>query len=222
MNNNDMLVNRKAAARIPTEHGEFELLLYSQEPDNKEHLAFVMGDLRSGQPVLARIHSECFTGDVLGSRRCDCGDQLNKAMQLIAEEGAGAIIYLRQEGRGIGLLDKLRAYNLQDNGYDTVDANTMLGHAPDERDYTIAARIFRELGVSTVRLMTNNPEKIKALEQLGVRVIERIPLQTAIHKENAYYLHTKASRMHHLIDLPSVPVRPSTFVARLGDEGHPA
>ena len=214
---NNMMVNRMASARIPTEYGEFELLLYAEKSSNKEHLALVMGDLRSARPVLTRIHSECFTGDVLGSRRCDCGDQLNKAMQLIAAEGAGVIAYLRQEGRGIGLLDKLRAYNLQDSGYDTVDANTMLGHAPDERDYTIAAHIFEDLGVSAVRLMTNNPDKIKALEQSGVRVVERIPLQTTIHTENAFYLQTKASRMHHLIDVPFVPVRPSTFVAGLGD-----
>lgn len=217
MNGNNMIISRMTSARIPTEHGEFKLLLYTQKPDNKEHLALVMGDLHSSQPVLARIHSECFTGDVLGSRRCDCGDQLYKAMQLIAAEGAGVIAYLRQEGRGIGLLDKLRAYNLQDKGYDTVDANTLLGHAPDERDYTIAGRIFEDLGVSAVRLMTNNPDKIKALEQFGVQVKERVALQTAIHTDNAYYLRTKASRMHHMLDVPFVPAQSSLFVARLGD-----
>jgi GTP cyclohydrolase II len=209
---NEIMVSRMTSARIPTEHGEFKLLFYTQEPDNKEHLALVMGDLSSSQPVLARIHSECFTGDVLGSRRCDCGDQLDQAMQLIAKEGAGVIAYLRQEGRGIGLLDKLRAYNLQDRGYDTVDANTMLGHAPDERDYTVAVRIFEDLGVSAVRLITNNPDKIKALEQSGVQVVERISLQTTIHTDNAYYLRTKARRMHHMLDVPIVPVRASAFV----------
>lgn len=214
---NGTIVSRRTSARIPTEYGEFKLLLYSEKPSNKEHLAFVMGDLRSTQPVLARIHSECFTGDVLGSRRCDCGDQLHAAMQAIAAKGAGVIAYLRQEGRGIGLLDKLRAYNLQDRGYDTVDANTMLGHAPDERDYTTAVRIFEDLGVSAVRLMTNNPDKIKALEQLGVQVVERVALQTAVHTENAYYLRTKASRMHHLLDVPFTAVRSSRLVPRPGD-----
>jgi GTP cyclohydrolase II len=210
-----MTINCMASARIPTEHGEFKLLLYKQKPDGKEHLALVMGDLRSNQPVLVRIHSECFTGDVLGSRRCDCGEQLDKAMQLIAKEGVGVITYLRQEGRGIGLLDKLRSYNLQDKGYDTVDANTMLGHAPDERDYTIAACILEDLGVHAVRLMTNNPDKIRALEQHGIQVSERIPLQTAIHTDNARYLQTKASRMHHMLDITFGPAH--HFAAEPGD-----
>jgi GTP cyclohydrolase II len=160
-----------------------------------------MGDPAKGQPLLARVHSECFTGDVLGSRRCDCGDQLAKAMQLIAADGLGVIVYLRQEGRGIGLLDKLRAYNLQDAGYDTVEANLLLGHAPDERDYTVAARIFEDLGVKAVRLMTNNPEKIGALEESGIVVTDRVPLQADVNADNERYLLTKAARMHHLLDV---------------------
>jgi GTP cyclohydrolase II len=216
-------VIRRASARIPTGYGEFDLILYTTSQDDKEHLAFTLGDLRSRQPVLARIHSECFTGDVLGSRRCDCGDQLDEAMRLVAAEGVGVIVYLRQEGRGIGLLDKLRAYNLQDSGYDTVDANTLLGHAPDEREYTVAARIFEDLGVRSVRLMTNNPDKIGALAGLGLQVTARVPLQTPVYPENAHYLQTKASRMRHLLDVPFAPVQPAPNGAKPGSEaGQPA
>jgi len=151
--------------------------------------------------VLVRIHSECFTGDVLGSRRCDCGPQLSRAMSLIAAEGVGIIVYLRQEGRGIGLLDKLRAYNLQDQGFDTVDANLMLGHEADSRDYTAAALILRELGVSSIKLLTNNPEKIEHLQAFGLQISRRIPLQVDITPENAGYLKTKVEKMRHLLEL---------------------
>ncbi len=198
-------VERKACARIPTEYGEYQLCLYTNTQDTKEHMALVMGDVGDQREVLVRIHSECFTGDVLGSRRCDCGEQLQRSMELIAEAGVGVIIYLRQEGRGIGLLDKLRAYNLQDEGYDTVDANLALGHQPDERDYTVAALILNELGVKTVRLMTNNPGKIYQLENLGIQIVERIPLETTIYVDNAQYLFTKAQRMNHLLDLNAIP-----------------
>ena len=151
-----------------------------------------------------RIHSECFTGDVLGSRRCDCGEQLHRAMELIAMEGQGVIIYLRQEGRGIGLKEKLRAYNLQDDGLDTVDANLALGHAADARDYSMASAILEDLGVASVRLMTNNPDKIEELVKLGIEVTERVALETTVYPDNAAYLLTKVQRMNHLLDPSSL------------------
>jgi 3,4-dihydroxy 2-butanone 4-phosphate synthase/GTP cyclohydrolase II len=199
---NDYQINRMACARIPTRFGEFQLCLYANNQDTKEHLAMVMGDVRDQQNILVRIHSECFTGDVLGSLRCDCGEQLELALQRVAEEGKGVILYLRQEGRGIGLRDKLRAYNLQDEGYDTVDANLALGHSADERDYTPAGLILRDLGIRSVRLMTNNPTKLEALVKLNVPVVERVPLPPTVHAHNKNYLDTKARRMHHLLDLP--------------------
>ncbi|MEJ2672041.1 MAG: GTP cyclohydrolase II, partial [Deltaproteobacteria bacterium] len=167
----------------------------------KEHLALVRGQVNGRRNVLVRLHSECFTGDVLGSRRCDCGEQLQLAMRRIAEAGAGVILYLRQEGRGIGLLNKLKAYNLQDIGYDTVDANLLLGHEEDEREYSVAAQILRDLGVRSIRLLTNNPRKIESLDELGVEVTDRVPLQGVVHADNAAYLFTKARRMQHLLFL---------------------
>lgn len=201
-----LTVKRMVSTRIPTEEGEFQLVLYSNNHDQKEHLALVMGDIRGKNDVLVRLHSECFTGDVLGSRRCDCGEQLHQAMQLIAEAGAGAVIYLRQEGRGIGLLDKLRAYNLQDEGYDTVDANLLLGHQADERDYTVAARILEDLGVKSISLLTNNPDKIEHLSDLGIRVKERVELEPVIYADNFNYLLTKVQRMNHLLNLDPVSI----------------
>ncbi|OGT70956.1 MAG: GTP cyclohydrolase II [Gammaproteobacteria bacterium RIFCSPLOWO2_02_FULL_57_10] len=186
-------------ARIPTEYGDFQLCYYTNTLDNKEHLAFCMGDLAQGENVLVRIHSECFTGDVMGSQRCDCGEQLHRSMALVAAEGQGVIVYLRQEGRGIGLLEKLKAYNLQDQGYDTVDANLMLGHGADEREYSLAARILEELQIKSVRLMTNNPLKISALQAEGIRVTMRVSLEGAVNPENAQYLLTKAKRMDHML-----------------------
>jgi GTP cyclohydrolase II len=192
-------------ARIPTAYGEFRLCLYKNNFDNKEHLALVMGNVRDQTDVLTRLHSECFTGDVLGSRRCDCGEQLDRAMQRIAEEGKGVIVYLRQEGRGIGLLNKLRAYNLQDEGYDTVEANLKLGHQADERDYTPAGLILQDLGVRSVRLMTNNPTKLDALRDLGIPVSARVPILPTVHDQNRSYLDTKARRMNHLFESVAVP-----------------
>lgn len=194
-------VRRLTSARIPTPDGEFMLSLYENTQDDKDHLALVRGDIQDSDEVLVRVHSECFTGDVLGSLRCDCGEQLNTSMRRVAEEGRGIIIYLRQEGRGIGLLSKLRAYNLQDEGYDTVEANRMLGHGADERDYAIAAMILDDLDVSSVRLLTNNPEKIESLDEYGVNITEREPLEPHINQHNADYLRTKVNRMRHLLDL---------------------
>lgn len=194
-------VRRLTDARIPTVDGEFTLLLYENSEDNKDHLALVCGDVDGHDDVLVRVHSECFTGDVLGSLRCDCGEQLDTSMRRVAEEGQGIIIYLRQEGRGIGLLSKLRAYNLQDEGYDTVEANRMLGHGADERDYAIAATILEDLGVSSVRLLTNNPEKIESLTDHGIDITKRAPLEPHVNRHNADYLRTKVNRMRHILDL---------------------
>jgi GTP cyclohydrolase II len=201
-----LTVKRMVSTRIPTAEGEFQLILYDNDQDKKEHLALVMGDIEGKSNVLVRVHSECFTGDVLGSRRCDCGEQLHRAMKMIAAAGEGAVIYLRQEGRGIGLLDKLRAYNLQDAGYDTVDANIILGHQADERDYTIAARILEDLGVKSVSLMTNNPAKIEHLRKLGIRVKERVKIEAGVYADNFNYLLTKVQRMNHLLNLDPVSI----------------
>lgn len=197
-------VRRLTSARIPTVDGEFSLSLYENSQDNKDHLALVYGEVDGKEDVLVRIHSECFTGDVLGSLRCDCGEQLNTSMRRISEQGEGVILYLRQEGRGIGLLSKLRAYNLQDEGYDTVEANRLLGHGADERDYAIAATILRDLDVSSVRLLTNNPEKIESLDEYGIDITERAPLEPHVNQHNAEYLRTKVNRMRHLLELSPV------------------
>ena len=200
---NDFVVHRQVAARIPTRYGTFQLVLFSTNRDRKEHMALIMGDMTGEENVLARVHSECFTGDVLGSVRCDCGEQLDRAMQMIADVGQGVILYLRQEGRGIGLPDKLRAYNLQDEGLDTVEANLRLGHQADERDYTVAAHMFQELGIRSVNLITNNPTKITELRRLGIAVSQRTPIEVAPGPENLTYLRTKAVRMDHLLQLSS-------------------
>lgn len=194
-------VTRMTSTRIPTEYGDFQLCFYTNTIDSKEHLAFFVGDLTCEGPVLVRVHSECFTGDVMGSRRCDCGEQLERSMAMVAEAGVGVVLYMRQEGRGIGLLEKLRAYNLQDQGFDTVDANLMLGHEADERDYTLAALMLEDLGVRSVRLMTNNPAKISALQAAGIAVAERVSLAVPANTDNAGYLLTKARRMDHLLPL---------------------
>ncbi|HEX8137911.1 MAG TPA: GTP cyclohydrolase II [Pyrinomonadaceae bacterium] len=200
----EITVTQMACSRIPTAGGQFRLYLYVNSLDDKEHMAIVHGDVAGRQNVLVRIHSECFTGDILGSLRCDCGTQLEEAINLIAKEEAGVLIYLRQEGRGIGLLDKLRAYNLQDQGYDTVDANLMLGHGADERDYTVAALILKQLGAQSVRLLTNNPLKIDSLQASGVKVTTRVPIRSHVTAENAAYLLTKAQRMNHTLNLDSL------------------
>lgn len=197
------VVTRMTSGRIPTVHGDFQLVYYTNSVDNKEHLAFCMGEVTAGDDVLVRVHSECFTGDVMGSRRCDCGEQLQRAMAMVADKGQGVIVYLRQEGRGIGLMAKLDAYNLQDQGYDTVDANLMLGHKADEREYSLAACILADLGVSSVRLMTNNPLKISALQAEGIRVSSRVSLEAPVNADNEAYLLTKAKRMDHMLPMHS-------------------
>ena len=188
--------------RLPTEHGEFVLHFYSNTIDDKEHIALVKGDVANRENVPVRIHSECFTGDVLGSRRCDCGEQLAMAMQLINEAGFGVLIYLRQEGRGIGLLKKLQAYNLQDAGMDTVDANIHLGHLADEREYNIAALMLENLQIKSIKLMTNNPRKMDDMKKLGINVAGRIPVESVAHNDNVGYLKTKAKKMAHILFEP--------------------
>jgi GTP cyclohydrolase II len=192
------------AARLPTEFGEFEIHLYSSKIERKEHIALVIGEVATDEPVLVRVHSECLTGEIFGSRRCDCGPQLALGLELIAQAGRGVLLYMRQEGRGIGLADKLRAYNLQDEGMDTVDANLALGHQADARHYDSAALMLRDLGVRRVALLTNNPSKIEELQNLGVEISERIPLVVDANPENERYLLTKAARMRHLLDLDAI------------------
>jgi GTP cyclohydrolase II len=201
-----MKIDRKVNARIPTAAGEFQLFLYTSDQDDKEQLALVLGDVRDKGNVLVRVHSECFTGDVLGSKRCDCGEQLSQSIQAIAQKGEGILIYLRQEGRGIGLLNKLKAYNLQDIGYDTVDANLALGHQADGREYSLAAQILADLRVSSVELLTNNPHKIEHLKKSGISVTRRLPLETTVTADNAPYLLTKAQRMNHLLRLDPLAI----------------
>ena len=184
---------------IPTKHGEFILHYYSNTIDNKEHVALVKGLVSDKEHVPVRIHSECFTGDVLGSRRCDCGEQLDMALQIIIKAGFGVLIYLRQEGRGIGLLKKLQAYNLQDQGMDTVDANIHLGHLADEREYGVAALILESLKIKSIELITNNPKKIEELTKLGISVVGRIPVEAVVHDGNIGYLKTKAKKMAHML-----------------------
>jgi len=201
-------------ARLPTPSGEFRLSLYHDPRHDRDHIALVMGPVAGAAGVLTRLHSECFTGDVLHSLRCDCGEQLGRALDGIAAEGLGILIYLRQEGRGIGLRDKLRAYNLQDEGLDTVDANLALGHQADERDYDAAASILRHLGVASIRLLTNNPHKIDSLRRLGVQVDARLPLLIPATDQNAAYLNTKRTRLNHWISLDPTPTPPIRRVTR--------
>jgi len=184
---------------LPTPWATFRLHAFVEKSTGKEHLALTLGAIDDGQPVLARIHSECLTGDALFSQRCDCGAQLETALRKIAAEGRGALLYLRQEGRGIGLVNKIHAYRLQDAGADTVEANQELGFAPDQRDYRLCQPMLRQLGVASLRLMTNNPRKITALETMGVQVVERIPLEVNRNPHNERYLSTKALKLGHLI-----------------------
>jgi 3,4-dihydroxy 2-butanone 4-phosphate synthase / GTP cyclohydrolase II len=199
----DILVHRAAEARVPTEHaGEFTAIVYTNDVDEHEHLALIKGDIAKAERVLVRVHSECLTGDVFGSSRCDCGLQLNAAMKMIDQEGCGIILYMRQEGRGIGLVNKLKAYHLQDSqGMDTVEANLKLGFKADLRDYGIGAQILRDLGVRKMALLTNNPKKIVGLEGYGIAVVARYPIEIEANPENRDYLQCKRDRMGHLIEV---------------------
>ncbi|MCK9227033.1 MAG: bifunctional 3,4-dihydroxy-2-butanone-4-phosphate synthase/GTP cyclohydrolase II [Syntrophorhabdaceae bacterium] len=197
----EKLVRRVAETRIPTRFGgEFTLIAYENDVDEQTHLALVKGQIGSNDEVLVRVHSECFTGDVLGSMRCDCGEQLQKALRMIEHEKKGVFVYMRQEGRGIGLANKLKAYSLQDCGHDTVEANIALGFQPDLRDYGIGAQILKDIGVHKMRLMTNNPKKIKGLEGYGLTVVERVPIEMVPTKDNIAYLTTKQKKLGHILN----------------------
>jgi GTP cyclohydrolase II len=188
------------SSRLPTDWGEFDIHGFEDTVANKEHVVLTMGDIADGRPVLTRVHSECLTGDALFSLRCDCGNQLHAALEAIAAEGRGALFYLRQEGRGIGLLNKIKAYRLQDAGADTVEANEQLGFGADMRDYSMLRPMIEHLGIKTVRLLTNNPRKVAALQELGVNVVERIALHTDSNPHNEKYLQTKVGKLGHMIE----------------------
>ncbi|MCC2645849.1 MAG: 3,4-dihydroxy-2-butanone 4-phosphate synthase, partial [Burkholderiales bacterium] len=195
----DILIKREASAALPTRLGYFNITGYTNKVDGNHHIAISKGDLTTIDSPLVRIHSECLTGDVFHSLRCDCGEQLDTALSIIETEQAGVIIYMRQEGRGIGLINKIKAYKLQEDGMDTTEANRALGFADDLREYFLAAQILRDFGIHSVKLITNNPQKIKALENYGINVIARVPLKTNPHPENENYLQVKTTKLGHLL-----------------------
>lgn len=193
----ESLVERGEEVSMPTDHGNFRLIPFRQKSDGKEHIVLFKGDWQPGEPVLVRVHSSCMTGDIFGSQRCDCGAQLHRSMELIEKEGKGVVLYLNQEGRGIGLMAKMAAYKLQEEGYDTVDANVHLGYDPDERDYGVGAQILRSLGITKIRLITNNPVKRVGLEAYGLEIVENVPMEITPTPYNERYLRTKKERMSH-------------------------
>lgn len=195
----DQLVKREASVKLPTSFGEFQMIGYSNQIDGKEHVAIVKGIAAKGQAPLVRIHSECLTGDIFHSKRCDCGPQLIQSLAMIEEAGQGVILYMSQEGRGIGLINKLKTYELQEQGFDTVEANVKLGFPPEMREYGLCAQMLRDLGISRVRLMTNNPEKIESLTRYGIEVVERVPIEIPAVEENRQYLMTKKEKMNHIL-----------------------
>ena len=195
----ETLVEKGVEVDMPTEHGHFRLIPFRQKSNGLEHIALIKGEFKEDEPVLVRVHSSCATGDIFRSMRCDCGEQLHKAMEIIEKEGKGAIIYLNQEGRGIGLMEKMKAYKLQEEGMDTVDANICLGHEADERDYGVGAQILREIGIHKMRLLTNNPVKRVGLEAYGLEITENVPIETTPNPYNERYLHTKKDRMGHTL-----------------------
>ena len=202
---NETLIERAATVEMPTRYGEFKAYSYISKITKENHLALVVGNIDDGQPVMVRVHSECLTGDVFGSRRCDCGDQLDFALKCIQKEGRGVLLYMRQEGRGIGFTNKMRAYSLQDDGMDTVEANRALGFADDLRDYGIGAEILVDLGIKKLRLLTNNPKKISGIEGFGLEIVERIPIQIKSNKRNIRYLKTKKEKMGHILTFQDEP-----------------
>jgi 3,4-dihydroxy 2-butanone 4-phosphate synthase/GTP cyclohydrolase II len=195
----ETLIKKEVAVKLPTEYGDFDMIAYTQVDTGEHHLALVKGEWEPTEPVLVRVHSSCVTGDIFGSCRCDCGPQLHKAMQMIQQEGKGVIIYMNQEGRGIGLINKLRAYHLQENGLDTVEANLKLGFKMDQRDYGVGAQILRSLGISKMKLMSNNPKKRAGLVGYGLEVVENVPIEIAPNPHNELYLKTKRDKMDHAI-----------------------